>query len=83
MSLDCGFNFTPPIHAWTTQDHTYSFKLLVGALQCLLGLLGLHQILQTVIKIESAKWEGRIGGGGGGGGVSCDKRGRRLRISAG
>jgi len=39
---------------------TYTVKLLVGALQTLLGPLGLHQILQTVIKERPSQ----KGGGG-------------------
>lgn len=31
---------------------THAVKLLVGALQTLLGLLGFQEILQTFIKIE-------------------------------
>lgn len=34
---------------------TYTVELLVGALQTLLGLLGLHQILQTFTKIDRVR----------------------------
>lgn len=42
---------------------TYAVELLVGALQTLLGLLGLHQILQTFIKKIEEEMEVRKGGG--------------------
>lgn len=35
--------------------YTHTVKLLVGALQTLLSLLGIHEILQTFIKIDSER----------------------------
>lgn len=48
---------------------THAVQLLVGALQTLLGLLGLHQILQTFKRKIGASQRG-WGGEGGGAGAS-------------
>lgn len=45
-----------------SQFEAHAVELLVGALQTLLGLLGVQEILQTLRKIEF-KWGARVGGG--------------------